>query len=50
MIVKMIQDLGKIMEKIQEMFTRKLKELNSKQTEMENTITEMKNALERITE
>ena len=31
MIVKMIQDLGKIMEKMQEMFTKGLEELKNKQ-------------------
>ena len=45
MIVKMIQDLGKTMEawieKIQEMFNKDLEELKNKQTEMNNTITEM---------
>ena len=58
MIVKMIQDLGKRMEakieKLQEMFNRDLEELKNKhleglknkQTEMGNTITEMKNTLE----
>ena len=35
MIVKMIWDLGKIMERMQEMFT---KELKSKQTEANNTL------------
>ena len=38
MIVKMIQDLGKTMEKMQEMFTKDLKELENKQTEMNNTL------------
>ena len=38
MIVKMIQDLGKRMEKIQEMFNKDLEELKSKQTMMNNTI------------
>ena len=33
MIVKMIQDLRKTMEKIQEMFTQDLEELKNKQTE-----------------
>ena len=46
MIVKMIQDLGKTMEakleKMQEMFNKDLEELKNKQTEMNNTITEMK--------
>ena len=45
-IVKMIQDLGKRMEakieKIQEMFNKELEELKNKQTDMNNTITEMK--------
>ena len=66
MIVKMIQDLGKRMEanieKMKEMFNKDLEELenkhleelNNKQTEMNNTIIEMKNTLEglnsRITE
>ena len=35
MIVKMIQNLGKTMEKMQEMFT---KELKNKQTEMSNIL------------
>ena len=37
MIVKMIQDLRKTMEKMQEMFTKDLQELKNKQTEMNNT-------------
>ena len=49
MIVKMIQDLGIRMEakieKMQEMFNKDLKELKNKQTEMNNTITEMKTTL-----
>ena len=60
MIVKMIQDLGKSMEakiqKMQEMFNKDLEEvknkhlgeLENKQTETNNTITEMKNTLEGI--
>ena len=48
MIVKMIQSLGKRMEKIQEMFNKDLEELKNKQTEMNNIITEMKNTLEGI--
>ena len=60
MIVKMIQDLGKRMEvkieKMQEMFNKDLQELKNKhleelknkQTEMNNTITEMKTTLEGI--
>ena len=34
----MIEDLGKIMEKMQEMFNKDLEELNGKQTEMNNTL------------
>ena len=60
MIVKMIQDLRKIMEanieKMQEMFNKDpeelknkhLEELKNKQTEMNTTTTEMKNTLEGI--
>ena len=60
MIVKTIQDLRKIMEakiqKMQEMFNKDLEELKNKhleelkekQTEMNNTVTEMKNTLEGI--
>ena len=49
MIVKMIQDLGKTMEakteKVQEMINKDLEELKNKQTEMNNSITEMKTTL-----
>ena len=38
MIVRMIQDLRKRMEKMQEMFTKDLEELKYKQTEMNNTL------------
>ena len=38
MIVKMIQDLGKTMEKMQDMFTKDLKQLKNKQTEINNTL------------
>ena len=48
MIVKLIQNLGNRMEKIQETFHKDLEELKNKQTEMNNTITEMKNTLEGI--
>ena len=52
MILKMIQDLGKTMEakieKMQEMFNKGLEELKNKQTEKNNTITEMKTTLEGI--
>ena len=54
MIIKMIQNLGNRMEKIQETFNKDLEELKSKQTMMNNTINEIKNSLEvissRITE
>ena len=50
MIVKMILNFGKTMEakieKMQEMFNKDLEELKNKQTEMNNTITEMKTTLE----
>ena len=45
-IVKMMQNLGNRMEKIQETFNKDLEELNGKQTVMINTITENKNTLE----
>ena len=52
MIVKMIQDLGKRMEakteKMQEMFNKNLEELKNKQTEMANTITEMRSEERRV--
>ena len=48
MIVKMIQNLGNRIEKIQEMFNKDLEEQKSKQTVMNNTITEIKNTLEGI--
>ena len=41
MIVKMIQNLGKRMENIQETFNKDLEELQSKQTMMNNTINEI---------
>ena len=54
LIVKMIQNLGNTMEKIQETFNKDLEELKRKQTMMNNTINEIKNSLEgnksRITE
>ena len=43
MIVKMIQNLKNRMEKIQKTFIKDLEELRSKQTVMNNTITEIKN-------
>ena len=48
MIVKMIQNHGSRMEKIQETFNKDLEELKSKQTMMNNTINETKNSLEGI--
>ena len=48
MIVKMIQNLGNRMEKIQETFNKDLEELKNKQTVMNNTINEIKNSLEGI--
>ena len=55
MIVKMMQNLGNIMEawieETQEMFNKDREVLRNKQTEKNNTITEMKNTLkESITE
>ena len=47
MIVKMIQNLGNRIEKIQETINKELEELKSKQTVMNNTINE-KNTLEGI--
>ena len=46
MLVKMIQNLGNRMEKIQETFNKDLEKLKSKQTMMNNTINEIKNSLE----
>ena len=48
MIVKMIQNLGNRMEKIQETFNKDLEELKSKQTTMNNTINEINNSPEGI--
>ena len=48
MIVKMIQNLGNRMEKIQETFSKDLEELNNKQRVMNNKINEIKNTLEGI--
>ena len=48
MILNMTQNLGNRMEEIQEMFNKKLEELKSKQTMMNNTINEIKNSLEGI--
>ena len=48
MIVKMIQNLGNRMEKIQETFNKDLEELKSKQAMMNNTVNEIKTSLEGI--
>ena len=48
MIVKMIQNLGNRMEKIQETFNEDLEEPKSKPTVMNNTINEIKNSLQGI--
>ena len=48
MIVKMIQNLGNRMQKIQEMFKKDLEELHSKQIMMNNKINEIKISLEAI--
>ena len=48
MILKMIQNLGNRMEKIQQTFNKDLEERKSKQTMMNNTINEIKNSLQRI--
>ena len=48
MIVKMIQNLGRRMEKIKKTFNKDLEEVKSKQTMMNNTINEIKNTLEGI--
>ena len=42
MIVKLIQNLGNRMKKIQEMFNKDLEELKSKQTMKNNTLNEFK--------
>ena len=41
MIIKMIQNLGNRMEKIQEMFNKDIEELKNKQTRINNTINEI---------
>ena len=41
MIVKMIQNLGNRIDKIQETFNKDLEELKSKQTMMNNTVNEI---------
>ena len=46
MTVKMIQNIRKRMEKIQETLNKDLEELKTKQTMMNNAINEIKNTLE----
>ena len=48
MIVQMIKNLEKKMEKMQESIDKNLEELKNKHTETNNTITEIKNTLEII--
>ena len=48
MIVRMIQNLGNRIDKMQETFNKDLEELKSKQTMMNNTTNEIKNSLEGI--
>ena len=48
MIVKMIQDLGNRMEKIQETFNKDVEELKRNEATMKNTINEIKNTLDGI--
>ena len=45
MIVKMIKNFEKKMEKMQESFNKDLEELKNKHTQTNNTITEIKNTL-----
>ena len=45
MIVKMIKNLEKIMEKVQESINKDLEELKNNHMETNNTITEVKNIL-----
>ena len=48
MIVKIIQNVGNRMQKMQETFNKDLEEIKSKQTMMNNKINEIKNSLEGI--
>ena len=48
MIVKMNQNLGNRIDKMQEIFNKELEELKRKQATMNNTINEIKNTLEGI--
>ena len=45
MIVKMIQDLGKRMGKMQEMLTKDLEELKNKQTDINNILDGLKSRM-----
>ena len=47
-VVKMIKNLENKMEKIQESISKDLEELKNKHIETNNTITEIKNTLDRI--
>ena len=48
MIVKMVKNLEKKMEKMQESINKDLKELKNKHTETNNTITEIKNTFSSV--
>ena len=48
MIVRMIQNLGNRIDKMQETFNKDVEELKRNQAMMKNTINEMKNTLEGI--
>ena len=48
MIVKMIQNLGNRIDKMEETFNKHIEELKRKQVTMNNTIKEIKNTLEGI--
>ena len=48
MIVKMIQNLGNRIDKMQEIFNKDIEELKRSQAMMKNTINEIKNTLEGI--
>ena len=48
MIVKMIQNLGNRIDKMEETFNKDLEELKRNQATMKNTINEIKNTLDRI--
>ena len=48
MVIKMIQNFGNRMEKMQESVNKDVEELKSKHTETNYTITEIKNTLEGI--